>query len=458
MNNNDTVRCPKPQPEDECQERWNQHALSRFWRHISPATIPWKRHNKKFEFSVVSYNILSQLLLENNSYLYRSIKNEYLKSQRFQQIIKELELYDPDIVCLQEFDHQIRAKFASHFSPRGFENIYQRKPHIPYQEKDDGCFMMYKRDKFKLIKNASLGLYKDTEGLLDKPNCAQIALFECQDGSQLCVANTHLLYNPRRGDIKLTQLSLILHHIQQVVNPLQQCGGVPVVFCGDFNTVPNAPLYNLMKYGKLQYSEYTPDKISGQKGSKKLHKVAPGLWDDREMGFHEHGLIERAENELLECRETYRSLVQGSSYVSQAYRDLQCSKCSDLYPYKSGSISHNINFRSAYDHIDCDGRTKEVTTYIQNDSRTVDYIWYSNHDNTPQNCAHGHSCDSYCSSPLLILKSKRRLLTKPELSNMGRLPNAILGSDHQCLQAMFTLYSDPVQDSSGRTWGNLSTD
>ena len=35
------------------------------------------------------------------------------------------------------------------------------------------------------------------------------------------------------------------------------------MFCGDFNTCPSAPLYNLMKYGKLQYSEYTPDKISG---------------------------------------------------------------------------------------------------------------------------------------------------------------------------------------------------
>ena len=46
--------------------------------------------------------------------------------------------------------------------------------------------MMYKRDKFKLIKNASLGLYKDTEGLLDKPNCAQIALFECQGTEEHC--------------------------------------------------------------------------------------------------------------------------------------------------------------------------------------------------------------------------------------------------------------------------------
>ncbi|KAL5248243.1 hypothetical protein ACHWQZ_G017431 [Mnemiopsis leidyi] len=433
-----------------CEERWKQHALSRVWRHVVPATIPWKHYNKKIEFSVVSYNILSQLLLENNKYLYRGISNNYLKSDRFQLIIKELESYDADIVCIQEFDHQNREIFASHFGPKGFDNIYQRKPHIPYQEKDDGCFMMYRKEKFKLIKDASLGLFKSSEGLLDKPNCAQIALFECSDGSQLCVANTHLLYNPRRGDIKLAQLSLILHHIQQTVNPLQQCGGVPVVFCGDFNTCPSAPLYNLLKYGKLQYSEFTPDKISGQKGFKKLHKVAPGLWNDKEMGFHEHGLVKRDENELAQCRETYRSLSQGSSLLAQSFRDLECSKCSDLYPYKQGSISHNINFRSAYDHIDSDGKTKEVTTYIQNDARTVDYIWYSNHDNTPQNCAHGHSCDPHCSSSVLTLKSKRRLLTKPELFNMGRLPNAILGSDHQALHASFTMHSEPVPNSSGR--------
>ena len=62
--------------------------------------------------------------------------------------------------------------------------------------------------------------------------------------------------------------------------------------------------------------------------------------------------------------------------------------------------------RSAYDHIDSDGCTKEVTTYIQNDARTVDYIWYSNHDNTPQNCAHGHSCDPYCRFIFYCRKSK----------------------------------------------------
>ena len=54
------------------------------------------------------------------------------------------------------------------------------------------------------------------------------------------------------------------------------------------------------------------------------------------------------------------------------------------------------------------------------------------------------------SSPLLLLKARRRLLTKPEINAMGRIPNEHLGSDHLALQAMFTLYSEPVPYSFGR--------
>ena len=66
-----------------------------------------------------------------------------------------------------------------HNIPPGYKNIFKRKPLIPYQEKDDGCFMMYKSDKFSLIKDASIGLFNHNEKFLDKPNCAQIALFQC---------------------------------------------------------------------------------------------------------------------------------------------------------------------------------------------------------------------------------------------------------------------------------------
>ena len=58
--------------------------------------------------------------------------------------------------------------------------MLERKPHIPFQEKDDGCFIMYRSDKFRIISNVSQGLFVPDEQYLNKPNCAQIVLFECR--------------------------------------------------------------------------------------------------------------------------------------------------------------------------------------------------------------------------------------------------------------------------------------
>ena len=155
---------------------------------------------------------------------------------------------------------------------------------------------------------------------------------------------------------------------------------MPVIFVGDFNTCPQAPLYNLMRYGKLQYSDYMADKISGncniplyfhyytidmicfllnrwltdiissklsfsisnlskflsislfhkrlsdssfvmvtvvvwyncfsgqKAGGKKAYTIPPGLWCTEELGYHEHGLVERTDAELLICNDIYRSV------------------------------------------------------------------------------------------------------------------------------------------------------
>lgn len=71
--------------------------LARPWRKVSPVGSPWKHYNKMFEFSIISYNILSQLLLDQNRYLYRNIKEEYLKTNRIYKIMHELDQYESDV-------------------------------------------------------------------------------------------------------------------------------------------------------------------------------------------------------------------------------------------------------------------------------------------------------------------------------------------------------------------------
>lgn len=54
--------------------------------------------DNKFDFSVMSYNILSQDLLEDNSHLYRHCRRPVLHwSFRFPNILKEIKHFDADV-------------------------------------------------------------------------------------------------------------------------------------------------------------------------------------------------------------------------------------------------------------------------------------------------------------------------------------------------------------------------
>ncbi|XP_016334613.1 protein angel homolog 1-like, partial [Sinocyclocheilus anshuiensis] len=56
-----------------------------------------------FDFSIMSYNILAQDLLEANPQLYTHCPEEVLVwDQRLRTILKELQIWEPDIICLQE--------------------------------------------------------------------------------------------------------------------------------------------------------------------------------------------------------------------------------------------------------------------------------------------------------------------------------------------------------------------
>lgn len=55
-------------------------------------------NEEKFDFSVMSYNILSQDLLEDNSHLYRHCRRPVLHwSFRFPNILKEIKHFDADV-------------------------------------------------------------------------------------------------------------------------------------------------------------------------------------------------------------------------------------------------------------------------------------------------------------------------------------------------------------------------
>lgn len=141
----------------------------------------------------------------------------------------------------------------------GYTCVYKRRTGT----KTDGCATCYRSSCFSEVSVTPLEFYRPDTELLDRHNVGIVLLLQpmVTQGSEvkakgplLCVANTHLLFNPRRGDVKLAQLAIMLAEIHSVVKSCKakdkHCN---VILCGDFNSVPHMPLYQLITTGELYF-------------------------------------------------------------------------------------------------------------------------------------------------------------------------------------------------------------
>lgn len=120
--------------------------------------------------------------------------------------------------------------------------------------KPDGCAIVFKSSRLSLLSSNPVEFLRPGDALLDRDNVGLVLLLQPREAasSSICVANTHLLYNPRRGDVKLAQLAILLAEISRL-SRLPNGSSSPVVLCGDFNSTPLSPLYTFLTTGCLHY-------------------------------------------------------------------------------------------------------------------------------------------------------------------------------------------------------------
>ncbi|KAG0232241.1 Protein angel 1 [Actinomortierella wolfii] len=91
-----------------------------------------------------------------------------------------------------------------------------------------------------------------------RENVGIVALLDIKDGPRrrrVCVATTHILFNPRRGLIKLAQIRYLLDVARATVAAEDE--DVPTIFCGDLNSFPESLVYEYLTTRKYrQYLEY----------------------------------------------------------------------------------------------------------------------------------------------------------------------------------------------------------
>lgn len=102
------------------------------------------------------------------------------------------------LFCICFMIHNVYKIF---FFPLGYHCEYKMRT----GRKPDGCAICFKHSKFSLLSVNPVEFYRRDVPLLDRDNVGLVLLLQPKIPSAaspaICVANTHLLYNPRRGDI-----------------------------------------------------------------------------------------------------------------------------------------------------------------------------------------------------------------------------------------------------------------
>lgn len=123
------------------------------------------------------------------------------------------------------------------FSFLGYNGLFKRR----LGTKSDGCAIFWRTDRFDLLQSDSMD-FQVADTILDRDNVALFVVLvpkirfqqETTNGANVIIANTHLLFNPGRGDIKLCQLAMTLARVQKVrIRPSVKLSGIQsnIAFC-----------------------------------------------------------------------------------------------------------------------------------------------------------------------------------------------------------------------------------
>ncbi|XP_022796907.1 protein angel homolog 2-like isoform X2 [Stylophora pistillata] len=247
--------------------------LGRRWHKLRKRCYHPQR-NQNFSFKVVSYNVLADGLLHSNSHLYNG-SEEWLKDwdYRRRNLLKELLYYNADVLCLQEVEvSHYEDWFEPKLREKGYTGVYKQRS----GDKTDGCATFFRESIFMLVKSELVSFNKPGVKLMDRHNVAVVVLLKPKvpgrssrnSKNLVCISNTHLLFNPKRGDIKLAQLAFLFSEIEEIAKVSSSGQGNPayhpIICCGDFNSTPFSPIYEFVKRGYLKYMGMHRDNFSGQ--------------------------------------------------------------------------------------------------------------------------------------------------------------------------------------------------
>lgn len=257
----------------------------------------------------------------------------------------------------------------------------------------------------------------------------------CRRGTHtFCVGTTHLLFNPKAGEVKLAQLASLMAELDHMAaipgNP-----PLPCLLCGDLNSLPLSPLMRFIETGVLDYSQLTGNQVAGYFNERSQLRPIPVPLFPPTIAIGQ------------DCRHS-SALTSTQDTASGTSSRSQTGPASSTTP--SSVLSHSFTFTSAYPHPSTGNPPSSVTTYHMAAFETVDYIHYTpSVSPSPSTTARGARSkplspaasggDGAQSRGGFRLLSRRALPSTHTLLGLGPQPHHLLPSDHLWLLASFQL-------------------
>eukprot|EP00095_Tigriopus_kingsejongensis_P002523 maker-scaffold838_size90379-snap-gene-0.11 protein:Tk02523 transcript:maker-scaffold838_size90379-snap-gene-0.11-mRNA-1 annotation:"hypothetical protein DAPPUDRAFT_302699" len=384
-----------------------------------------------FPFSLMTYNILADDYAQTHAQLYQDVNPDDIRWEvRLPRLLAEIEARDPDVLCLQEVQEEHYGELHGRLTAAGYVGVYKKKTHF----KPDGCAIFFKSNRFELVATNEVELFQSRIFTLDRPNIGLFLTLQPRRRSQsadpprrtqqkLVVGTTHLLYNPKREDVRLAQTILLLAELDRIssfVDQRQKLRRHPCIITGDFNLQPFSPVYNLLCDGHLSFQDCDSRTLTYDNGhSSRLDQEFLPQWLGIDSNCqHIDTVFNRGVSSDL-------VLNPSGHRLGDISRDTMISLPPAL---SNGTLNHSQNLRSVYHHGP--NRPDGVTTF-QNGWVTVDYIFYS----TIFSQKRGRNVEGN-------LKLLSRLLSfsgQEARVKLGSLPSSQYPSDHLCLMAEFLL-------------------
>ncbi|KAG0036144.1 Protein angel 1 [Podila clonocystis] len=400
--------------------------------------VPLKQ---KDHFTLMTYNLLSKTLCQSHEELYSSCHPKSLNwGKRSAALLREIKSLDLDIYCFQELDEDDYTElFGPILRSRGYTGFYQRRT----GDRNDGCAMFYRSQKVKAV--LIRGVEYNRNQFIGRDNVGIVAILEVTQGQskrKVCVATTHILFNPRRGMVKIAQLKMLLESAQLLIE--EQDEDIPL----DVDATMQAEVCMSQKMfngSAARPSGTYPNSITEFNAS--FRNIRQDLAAVLGITYHPLPALQPQQDHLHTSSDVLTQMAnmhippstpqqQQQQRHHHHHRHHQHQQHRQHDP-SSNIVSQPFQLQSAYErHAPIPGRQKKYkqwTTYHTASKQMCDFIMYGHLRSISTTTISPPSQQT----PSRLEAQATLVLPCQELDNCHGMPTRYFGSDHLSLAAKF---------------------